>query len=73
MLFEKLSKKGTQFLGVKYPIISGGMTWVSTFELVKSVSENGAFPVFAGGNMLPDMFEKEVDRCIQGWGKTLCR
>jgi enoyl-[acyl-carrier protein] reductase II len=69
MLFEKLAEKGSKFLGVKYPIISGGMTWVSTFELVKSVSQNGAFPVLAGGNMLPDLFGKEVDRCIQGLDK----
>jgi enoyl-[acyl-carrier protein] reductase II len=65
MWFEKFSKRGAEFLGVPYPIISGGMTWVSNFELVQSVSENGAFPVFAGGNMPPEVFEKEIDRCLQ--------
>jgi enoyl-[acyl-carrier protein] reductase II len=69
MWFEKFSKRGAAFLGVPYPIISGGMTWVSNFELVKSVSDNGAFPVFAGGNMSPDVFEQEVDRCLQNLRK----
>jgi enoyl-[acyl-carrier protein] reductase II len=65
-LLEKIWKRGKDFLGVQYPVISGGMTWISTYELVKAVSDNGAFPVLAGGNMPPELFEKEVDRCITG-------
>jgi len=64
MLFTKLAKRGADFLGVKYPIISGGMTWVSTFELVRAVAKSGAFPVFAGGNMPADIFEREINNCI---------
>jgi enoyl-[acyl-carrier protein] reductase II len=63
-LLEKTWKRGKEFLGVKYPIICGAMTWVSNFELVKAVGNNGAFPVLAAGNMPPEMFEKEVDMCI---------
>jgi enoyl-[acyl-carrier protein] reductase II len=37
---------------------------VSDYSLVKAVSENGAFPALAGGNLPPDLFEKEVDRCL---------
>jgi len=40
------------------------MTWVSNYALVKAVSDHGAFPVFAGGNMPPALFEKEVDRLV---------
>lgn len=61
---ENLWKRGKEFLRVKYPIMAGAMTWISNFELAKAVSETGAFPVIAGGNMEPDLFEKEVDRCI---------
>jgi len=64
MDFERLIKKGADFLGVRYPIICGAMTWVSDFNLVKAVSAVGAFPVLAGGNLPPDLFEKEVDKCI---------
>jgi enoyl-[acyl-carrier protein] reductase II len=65
MYFEKLARRGAEFLGVKYPVISGGMTWISNFELMRAVSENGAFAVLAGGNMPPDAFEREIDRCIE--------
>ncbi len=62
---EKLWKRGSEFLGVKYPIMAGAMTWISNFELASAVSSNGAFPVLAGGNMDPDLFEKEVERCVK--------
>jgi enoyl-[acyl-carrier protein] reductase II len=66
MLFEKLTRRGAEFLGVKYPIISGGMTWISDYELVKAVGAQGAFPILAGGNMPPAVFEAEVDKCVAG-------
>jgi len=69
MLFENLTQRGAEFLGVQYPIISGGMTWISNYELVKAVSDNGCFPVLAGGNMPPEIFEAEVDRCIANMTK----
>lgn len=64
MLLEKLWHKGKEFLGVEIPIIAGGMTWISNYELVKAVSDQGAFPVLAGGNMDPVSFEREVDKCL---------
>ncbi|MHB9131308.1 MAG: NAD(P)H-dependent flavin oxidoreductase [Armatimonadota bacterium] len=64
MLFEKLAARGAEFLGVQYPIICGGMTWISDFNLVKSVSDQGCFPVLAGGNMPAEIFEQEVDKCV---------
>jgi enoyl-[acyl-carrier protein] reductase II len=30
-------------LGIEYPIIQGGMAWVSTAELAAAVSEAGAW------------------------------
>jgi len=68
-MLERLWQNGKHFLGVEYPIISGGMTWISNFELVRAVSEAGAFPVLAAGNMPPEAFEAEVDRCIAHLGK----
>lgn len=65
-MIEKIWKKGKDFLGVEYPIISGAMSWISNYELCKAVSDGGAFPVLAGGNMPADLFEKEVDKCIAG-------
>jgi enoyl-[acyl-carrier protein] reductase II len=64
MLLEKLWDRGRRFLGVPYPIMCGGMTWVSNITLMKAVSKSGGFPVLAGGNMSRELFEQEVDNAI---------
>lgn len=56
----KFWKKGKDFLGVKYPIISGAMTWISDSKLVKAVSDAGGFGVLAAGNMPTDLLIKEI-------------
>ena len=65
MILEKLMKRGSTFLGVKYPIICGAMTWISDSNLIRIMSDHDIFPVLAGGNMPPDKFEKEVDTCLK--------
>jgi len=64
VLLDRLWERGKSFLGVQYPIMCGGMTWVSNITLMKAVSKSGGFPVLAGGNMDPALFEKEVDNAI---------
>lgn len=56
----KYWKRGQEFLGVKYPVISGAMTWISDSKLVKSVSDAGGFGVLAAGNMPTDLFKEEL-------------
>ena len=36
-MLQDFFKKGRDFLGVEYPIICGGMTWISDYKLVKAV------------------------------------
>jgi enoyl-[acyl-carrier protein] reductase II len=62
-LIDKLGRKGTDFLGVRYPVISGGMTWISDAKLVKAVHDCGGFGVLAAGNMPEDLLEAEIVRC----------
>jgi enoyl-[acyl-carrier protein] reductase II len=69
MILERIWRKGSEFLGVEYPILCGAMTWLSDFDLVKAVSDSGAFPVLAGGNIPPDIFEMEVEKCIKNLTK----
>ena len=38
-MINNIWQKGKNFLGVEYPIISGAMTWISNFELIKAVSD----------------------------------
>lgn len=52
--------KGREFLGVRHPLISGAMTWISDARLVRAVGEAGAFGVLAAGNMPVEDLEAEV-------------
>jgi enoyl-[acyl-carrier protein] reductase II len=47
-------------LGIKYPIIQGGMVWVSYHALCAAVSEAGGLGILAGGGMTPDELRKEI-------------
>lgn len=57
---EELWKSGTSFLGTKYAIMGGAMTWVSERNLVSAISNAGGFGVLASGSMSADLFEEEI-------------
>jgi enoyl-[acyl-carrier protein] reductase II len=56
----KAWKRGTDFLGTRYAILCGAMTWVSESTLVSAVSNAGGFGVLAAGNMPPELLAKEI-------------
>jgi len=58
---NNLWKKGQEFLGVKYPIMAGAMTWISNSNLVSAVCNEGGFGCLAAGNMPPNEFSAEID------------
>ncbi len=58
---EALWKRGTDFLGSKYAILGGAMTWVSERNLVAAISNAGGFGVIACGGMTPDLLAAEID------------
>lgn len=59
---ESLWKEGKFFLGAKYPIIAGAMTWISNSQFVSAVCNEGAFGCLAAGNMEPDLFDAEIKK-----------
>ncbi len=59
-LFAAFTKRGADFLQVKYPIICGAMTWVSEPNLVSAVCNAGCFGCLAGGNMPPAVLESQI-------------
>ena len=61
-LLERLWTRGREFLGVRYPILGGAMSWISESGLVSAISNAGAFGVLAGGNMPPEALEREILR-----------
>lgn len=57
---KKLFSKGSEFLGVEFPIMGGAMTWISDSNLVSAMSNSGGFGVIAAGSMNEDQLEKEI-------------
>ena len=47
-------------LGIEYPIIQGGMVWVSYHELCAAVSEAGGLGTLAGGSMTADELRDQI-------------
>ena len=56
-----LIKKGNDFLGTKYPILCGAMTWVSEPNLVAAVCNSGCFGCLAGGNAPTEILRKQIE------------
>ena len=58
---DGLMARGSQFLGCRFPIICGAMTWVSEPHLISSVCNAGAFACIAGGNAPVDILKKQIE------------
>jgi NAD(P)H-dependent flavin oxidoreductase YrpB (nitropropane dioxygenase family) len=54
----------TELLGIKYPIIQGGMHYVGFAELAAAVSNSGGFGIITGLTQpSPEKLAKEIRRC----------
>lgn len=47
-------------LNIKYPIIQGGMAWVSTAPLAAAVSEAGGLGIIGSGQAPPEWLEEQI-------------
>jgi enoyl-[acyl-carrier protein] reductase II len=57
---DRLWERGTAFLGCRYAIMGGAMSWVSERHLVAAISNAGGFGVIACGAMNPALLEAEI-------------
>ena len=56
----------TKLLGIKYPVIQGGMAWVATHELASALSNAGGLGIIGAGGA-PGFMGKGTDsRCKEG-------
>ncbi len=53
----------TKLLGIKYPVIQGGMAWVSESTLAAAVSNAGGLGLIAGGAAPIDYLRDQIRRC----------
>ncbi|MFZ7104504.1 MAG: enoyl-[acyl-carrier-protein] reductase FabK [Peptococcaceae bacterium] len=57
-----LTTKLCDDLGIKYPIIQGGMAWIATAELAAAVSEAGGIGIVGGGEAPPEVIRNEIKK-----------
>jgi enoyl-[acyl-carrier protein] reductase II len=57
---DALWARGTDFLGCRYAIMGGAMSWVSERHLVAAISNAGGFGVIACGAMGPELLAAEI-------------
>ncbi|MCZ2269104.1 MAG: nitronate monooxygenase [Ignavibacteriales bacterium] len=58
-----MKTKITDLLNIKYPIIQAGMVWVSGWELVSAVSNEGGLGLIGAGSMKPDLLKEHIKKC----------
>ena len=59
--FDQLSQRGCEFLGTRYAIMGGAMTWLSERNLVAAISNAGGFGIIASGSMPPGVLRNEIE------------
>ena len=57
---DRLMERGAAFLGTRYAIMGGAMSWVSERNLVAAISNAGGFGVIACGAMNPELLDREI-------------
>ncbi len=57
---DALMSRGAEFLGTRYAIMGGAMSWVSERNLVAAISNAGGFGVIACGAMNPELLDTEI-------------
>ena len=54
---------------IKYPIIQGGMVWVSGWKLASAVSNSGGLGIIGAGSMHPDVLTEHILKCKKATSK----
>jgi enoyl-[acyl-carrier protein] reductase II len=57
-----METKITKLLGIKYPILQGGMAWVAESTLAAAVSNAGGLGIIAGGSAPIDYLRNQIRR-----------
>lgn len=55
--------KITKLFNIKYPIIQGGMIWVSGHKLASAVSNAGGLGLIGAGSMYPEVLREHIKKC----------
>src|SRR5210317_420991 len=58
-----MMQRVTDLLGIKYPIIQGGMIWCSGWKLASAVSNAGGLGLIGSGSMYPEVLLEHIQKC----------
>lgn len=59
----------TKLFNIKYPIIQGGMVWVSGWKLASAVSNAGGLGLIGAGSMYPEVLREHIQKCNKATDK----
>ena len=58
-----MTNRITQLFNIKYPIVQGGMVWVSGWKLASAVSNAGGLGLIGAGSMYPEVLREHIQKC----------
>lgn len=59
---KQMKTRITELLGIKYPILQGGMAWIAESTLAAAVSNAGGAGIIAGGSAPASYIEEQIHR-----------
>lgn len=68
---ERIHTRVSALLGIKYPIIQGGMIWASGWRLAVAVSKAGGLGLIGAGSMSPKLLREHIDKAKREWDGAL--
>ena len=64
-----MTNRITDLFGIKYPIVQGGMIWVSGWKLASAVSNAGGLGLIGSGSMYPEVLREHIQKCKKATDK----
>ncbi len=64
-----MNNKITKLFNIQYPIVQGGMIWVSGWRLASAVSNAGGLGLIGAGSMYPEVLREHIQKCKKATDK----
>ncbi len=61
--------KITELFNIEYPVVQGGMIWVSGWKLASAVSNAGGLGLIGSGSMYPHVLREHIQKCKKATDK----
>jgi len=62
--------KITALFKIKYPVVQGGIIWVSGWKLASAVSNAGGLGLIGAGSMYPEVLREHIQKCKKATNKS---